>query len=304
MKFHHILFAIAVAALWGFNFVAIKVGLNDMPPFLYCFARFVIACLPLLFFIKKPPVSWGLIIGIGLSLGVAKFGFLFMGLHLGMSAGLSSLVLQSQVFFTIILSVFLLADKMRPHQIAGMAIAFAGITMIAVNLHEGSTIVGFALVIAAAVSWAFCNILLKLAGKVNMFSLVVWTSLIPLLPMYILSAIYEGPEALPYTLTHMSPRGWACLLYASCVSTWIGSTLWGMLFRSYNASIVAPYGLLIPVFGISFGHLILGEQFSTFTYAACGIVFAGLVVNQWKIAKVKPLFAEIANENTSLERVA
>lgn len=289
MKYHHVFFAVLVAALWGFNFIAAKVGLIEIPPFLYCSTRFAISCLPLLLFIKKPPISWSLIIGIGLSLGVAKFGLLFMALELGMSAGLASLILQSQAFFTAALSVLILNDKIRPNQFAGMLIAFAGISFIGVNLYQGSTLVGFLLILGAAFSWAICNICIKLAGKVNMFSLVVWTSLIPPIPMYLMSLAFEGPGALTQMLTHMSTLGWACLLFAACASTWVGSTLWGILLRTYDASIVAPFSLLIPVFGISFGHILLKEEFSGMTYAACGLVFIGLIVNQWKTKSDLPL---------------
>jgi O-acetylserine/cysteine efflux transporter len=304
MKFHHIFLAILVAALWGFNFIAVKVGLREMPPFLYCSARFVIACLPLICFIKKPPVSWALIFGIGFSLGVVKFGFMFMGLHMRMSAGIASLVLQSQVFFTTILSALLLADTMRSNQIIGMLIAFVGITLIGFNLHEGSTLVGFLLILGAAISWAFCNIMIKLVGNVNMFALVVWTSLIPPIPMYLLSVVFEGSDALPNMLTQMTSTGWACLLFTVCGGTWIGSTLWGMLLRTYNASVVVPFSLLIPVFGITFGHLFLAEQFSTLTYAACIIVFVGLVINQWRTEKINIVAVDIANKFLSRKKAA
>lgn len=304
MKIHHIFLAILVAAIWGFNFIVIKVGLSEMPPFLYGGARFVVAALPLIWFIKKPPVSWSLMAGIGISLGVAKFGFMFLGIHVGMSAGLASLVLQSQAFFTIVLSVLLLQDKIRANQIVGMLIAFAGMALIGVNLHESSSLLGFLLIIAAAISWAFCNILFKLAGNVNMFSLVIWTSLIPPLPMYLLSLTFEGPQALPDMLSQMTLLGWACLVFTACGSTWIGSTLWGILLRTYDASLVAPYSLLIPIFGISFGHTLLGEQFTPLIYAACGLVFLGLIVNQWRAGKPHSTPHAVSNNATSLEKAA
>jgi O-acetylserine/cysteine efflux transporter len=304
MKFHHILLAVFVAALWGFNFIAVKTGLSEMPPFLYCSARFVIACLPLLFLIKKPAVSWAIIIGIGLSQGIAKFGFMFLGLHLGMSAGLASLVLQSQAFFTIVLSLLILSDKIRTNQIVGMLISFVGIAVIGTNLHESGTFIGFLLIVAAAISWAYCNILFKLAGKVNMFSLVVWSSLIPPIPMLLLSVIFEGPQAIPQTLSQMTFLGWSCLAFTACGSTWLGSTLWGVLLRNYDVSLVAPYSLLIPIFGISFGHILLAEQYTPITYGACGLVFLGLVVNQWRTNLQKPAFTEVANTAKSIEKAA
>lgn len=304
MKFHHILLAILVAALWGFNFIAVKTGLSEMPPFLYCSARFVVACLPLIWFVKKPEVSWGIIIGIGVSQGIAKFGFMFLGLHLGMSAGLGSLVLQSQAFFTIVLSVLHLADKIRPNQIIGMLIAFCGIALIGVTLHAGGTLIGFLLILAAAISWAYCNILFKLAGNVNMFSLVVWSSLIPPIPMFLLSYIFEDPQAFSQIFSRMTILGWSCLLFTACGSTWIGSSLWGILLRNYNPSLVAPYSLLIPIFGISFGYILLGEQFTPITYAACGLVFFGLIVNQWGMRKVR-LTSEMAlHPSAALDKAA
>ncbi|MBM3632851.1 MAG: EamA family transporter [Alphaproteobacteria bacterium] len=304
MKLHHILFAILVAALWGFNFIAVKVGLLEMPPFLYCAARFCISCLPILCFVKKPSVSWMLIFGIGVTLGVIKFGFMFMGLHMGMSAGLASLVLQSQALFTTVLSAFFLNDNVRTNQIIGMIIAFLGIAFIGITLHESSPLISFLLIIGAAISWAFCNILVKLAGKVNMFSLVVWTSLIPPIPMYVLSFIYEGPGALPQMLSHMSLLGWSCLIFTAVGSTWIGSTLWGILLRTYDASLVVPYSLLIPIFGISFGHVLLNEQFTPFAYLSCGLIFVGLIINQWKVRKIIIQSQEIANPPQAKEKVA
>jgi len=304
MKLHHILLAILVAAIWGFNFIAVKMGLSEMPPFLYCAARFVVACLPLLWFVKKPEVSWAIILGIGISQGVVKFGFMFLGLHLGMSAGLASLVLQSQAFFTIVLSTLLLSDRIRSNQAIGMCIAFCGIALIGVTLHEGGTLIGFILILAAAISWAFCNILFKLAGNVNMFSLVVWSSLIPPIPMFLLSLIFEGAEALPQALSQMTLLGWSCLLFTACGSTWIGSTLWGILLRNYNPSLVAPYSLLIPIFGISFGHILLGEHFTPTTYTACGFVFFGLVVNQWRLQPIPFLSRIVPKPAVSLDKAA
>ncbi len=284
MQFHHILFAVLVAAIWGFNFIAVKVGLSEMPPFLYSAARMVIVALPLIFFIKKPPISWSLIVAIGMSLGVVKFGLLFLGIHVGMSAGLASLVLQSQVFFTVALSVWFLGDRVRANQLAGMLIAFTGIAIIGMNLHEGSsTLAGFLLVLASAFFWGVCNILTKKAGNVDMFALVIWTSLIPPLPLYILSYYIEGSQALPQMLTQMTSLGWTCLIFAACGASWIGYTLWGILLRTYDASVVAPFALLIPIFGISFSHILLNEQFTALTYGACGLVFLGLIINQWQV---------------------
>lgn len=305
MQLHHILFAILVAAIWGFNFIAVKVGLSEMPPFLYSAARMVIVALPLIFFIKKPAISWSLIVGIGMTLGVIKFGLLFLGIHVGMSAGLASLVLQSQAFFTVALSVLFLGDKVGIKQLLGMVIAFIGIAIIGMNLHEGSsTLTGFLLVLASAFSWGVCNILTKKAGNVDMFALVIWTSLIPPLPLYVLSYYVEGPQALQQMFTQMTALGCACLLFAACGASWIGYTLWGILLRTYDASVVAPFALLIPIFGISFSHIFLDEQFTPLTYSACSLVFLGLIINQWRIKQTQSPLKELSQEAIVLDKVA
>jgi len=304
MQIHHIFLAVMVAAIWGFNFIVVKVGLSEMPPFLYGSARFAVSVLPLLFCIRKPPVSWGLIIGIGMTLGVAKFGLMFLGVHVGMSAGLASLVLQSQVFFTMALSVLFLKDRIQSHQILGMLIAFAGMALIGVTLHEGSTLPGFLLILGAAIFWSISTILLKLAGNVNMFALVVWTSLIPPIPMYLLSYTFEGPEALSQMMSQMTLQGWACLIFTACASTWVGFSIWGILLQTYNASLVAPYSLLIPVFGISFAHVLLGEYFTPITYTACGLVFLGLLVNQWGMRKTNPVAVSNTGKPAAFEKAA
>lgn len=293
-----------VAAIWGFNFIVVKVGLSEMPPFLYGSARFVIAVLPLLWFVQKPAVPWSLIVGIGTTLGIAKFGLIFLSIHTGMSAGLASLVLQSQAFFTTMLSILFFKDKICLNQVLGMLVAFIGMGLIGIELCGGSTLLGFFLILGAAISWAFCNILFKLAGDVNMFSLIIWTSLVPPLPMYLLSYAFEGSQALPQTFLRMTSLGWACLLFTACGATWIGTTMWGVLLRAYDASFVAPYSLLVPVFGISFGHILLGEQFTFITYVACGLIFLGLLVNQWRTRTPSMTSSPVTNKAIALEKVA
>lgn len=280
MRLRHILIAILVAVIWGFNFVVVKIGLKELPPFIYGAGRFMVAALPVLFF-KKPNVSWKIIGGIGLTLGVIKFTLMFGGIYMGMSAGLASLVLQSQVFFTLALSVMFLNAKLRISQVVGMLVAFIGIVIIAWQTYANSTLIGFIMLIGSAFSWSISNILYQKAGKVDMFSLTVWTSLIPPIPMFVGAYYFEGPEALNHLFSSLSSTALYCLLFTGCASTLIASTLWGVLLRTYDATKVAPFSLLIPIFGITSSWLFLGEEFTPLSIIACLFVFVGLVINQW-----------------------
>lgn len=303
MKLSHVLIAIFVAAIWGFNFVVVKIGLKELPPFVYGAGRFMIAATPIVFFWRKPAVSWKIISGIGLTLGFIKFSLMFLGIYVGMSAGLASLVLQSQVFFTVALSMIIFGSRIQVNQILGMVIAFAGIVIIGWQMQTTSSLVGFLCILGSAVAWSISNILYRKAGDVDMFHLTVWTSLIPLIPMLLAACWFEGQDVFMESMLSLSWVGYLCLLFTACASTWIGATLWGVLLRAYDATRVAPFSLLIPIFGMSSAWLVIGEQLSLVTLCACGLVFTGLVINQinWefltaRLFKEPPLSGAAANQ--------
>lgn len=281
METRHIFIAIFVALIWGFNFVTIKLGLDEIPPFLYVCIRYTFAAIPLVFFVKRPTAPTWVILGIGFSLGVCKFALMFLGIYLGVSAGIASLILQTQAFFTILLSVLFFKTQITTQQIIGMFIAFIGIFFIGLEMHGSASLSGFLLLIGAAFSSAISNIITKKAGNADMFAVVIWTSLIPPLPMLGLSLTFEGTNVLAETQSYLTTNGILCALYISWVATLIGATLWAKLISLYSPAQVAPFSLLIPVFAMTSTSLFLGETMSTFVIFACGLIFMGLVINQW-----------------------
>lgn len=150
-----------MVAIWGFNFVVIKVGVSDVPPLLLNGIRFSLVVLPWVFFFKKPNASWSLIIGFGLFLGVIQFGLLFTAMKWGVSASLASIVLQLQAFFTILFAFLLLGEKPKSWQIMGAFIAFSGIGIIAAERYNGGALIPFLMCVAAASSWGLANIMTK-----------------------------------------------------------------------------------------------------------------------------------------------
>lgn len=285
MKPVHILLLVLVAALWGFNFVVIKLGLDNFPPLLFSALRFLFAAVPLVFFIPKPDVSWRIIIGIGLVLGVVKFSFLFIGIKVGVPPGLASLLLQSQAFFTVLLAFLVFGARPRPLQIGGMAIAFSGIALIGSSIDGNFTLTGLALAIAAAIAWAFSNMLMKKAGNVPMLNLMVWVSLVPPIPLLVISVLFEGLDRDLAAITHISLTGAAAVLFVAYVATIFGFAIWGAMISRYGVSTVAPFSLLVPVFGMSSSALFLGEAFGPLRMVAAALIVAGLMMNvfnpQW-----------------------
>lgn len=283
------LMLVLVAALWGFNFVVIKLGLDNFPPLLFSALRFLFAAVPLVFFIPRPEVPWWIIIGIGLMLGVVKFSFLFIGMDIGVPPGLASLLLQSQAFFTVVLAFVIFGAKPRPLQLAGMAVAFGGIALIASSIDGHFTLTGLALVLGAALAWASSNMLMKKAGNVPMLNLMVWVSLIPPIPLIIISLMFEGVDRDLAALAHVNLTGAGAVLFVAYGATIFGFAVWGAMISRYGVSTVAPFSLLVPVFGMTSAALVLGEAFGPLRILAAVLIVIGLVMNvfnpQWVARK-------------------
>lgn len=278
MSPRHIALAVLVAAVWGLNFVLIDVGLKNFPPLLFCALRFTVVAVPAVFFVGKPRVAWRWVLAVGVVLGVVKFGLLFLGMHAGMPAGLSSLVLQSQAVFTVLFAAGMLRERPAPQRIAGLVLASAGILVAAVDHGLGGPVTSFVLVIAAAVAWGLSNVLTRKAAPPDMLRWMVWVSAVPPLPLLALSLLVEGLHADLHALASITPSGLGAIAYVGWLSTLFGFAAWGLLLRSYDASAVAPYSLLVPVFGMSSAWMLLGESISPLAGGAALLVIAGIAL--------------------------
>ena len=267
-----------VVVIWGVNFVALRIGLNGMPPMLLVCLCFVLSALPAVFFVKRPQVQWRYVIGYGLVLGVVKFSLLYGGLKIGMPTGLSSIVLQTQSFFTFGFATVLLNERVRPNQIAGMLIAVSGLGLIALAFDATVGMLPLAMCVGAACAWGLANVIVKKAGPVEPLSFLVWASLIPPVPMLALSLGIEGPQQIATSLAHLSGVSIAAMLFTAYLSTLFGFAVWNKMIAKYGASQVAPFSLLVPIFGLLSTALALGEQITPVKLAAGALVMVGLAM--------------------------
>ncbi|MEV6977884.1 EamA family transporter [Kitasatospora sp. NPDC093806] len=276
MRPRHIALAVLVAAVWGLNFVLIHVGLENFPPLLFCALRFAVVAVPAVFLVGPPKVAWRWVLGVGLVLGVVKFGLLFLGMHAGMPAGLSSLVLQGQAVFTALFATVLLGERPGGQRLVGLAVAFAGIGLSAVDRGLGGPLGAFALVVLAAAAWGLSNVLTRKAAPPDALRWMVWVSAVPPLPLLGLSLLVEGPAADLRALREITPAGIGAIGYVGLVSTLFGFVAWSYLLRNYDATAVAPYSLLVPVFGMSSAWLLLGESVGPAAAVAALLVIVGI----------------------------
>jgi O-acetylserine/cysteine efflux transporter len=290
MPIRHIVLALSVAVVWGLSFLAIRWGVDEVPPLLLTAVRYVFAALPAVFFVKRPAVGWPLLIGYGLAIGVGQFGLLFVAIKLGMPAGLSSLVIQLQVFFTIFLAFAFFGERPGLAQLGGAAVALVGIGVIAIERLEGAALLPLLLTIAAAGCWGLGNMVGKAAGRIDMLGFVVWSALIPPIPLFLASLLLEGPGALALGLSQLSFKGIGSIAFMAYISTLFGFGAWAWLMSRYSASQVAPFALFVPVAGIASAALFLGEGITGVEVIGSVLVFAGLLINVFvpRLLKRKP----------------
>lgn len=275
--------ALLTAALWGFNFTVIKIGVSGVPPLLLASLRFALSAFPALLFVKKPAAPLRLIAAYGLLLGVGQFSFLFTAIKLGAPAGLSSIILQAQAFFTAALAAATLKEKVRVHNLVGMLVAAAGLSVIAVSGGGGKAgaipLPLIAMVLAAAFFWASANVVAKKMPNTDGLGLVVWSSVFSPLPLLGLSLAFEGPSSIASAIAGLSLLSVGALAYLTLASTLFGYGVWNYLIMRHGASRIAPFSLLVPVFGVSTASLVLGERFAASDAAASALVIAGLLVH-------------------------
>jgi O-acetylserine/cysteine efflux transporter len=276
----HLLLALAIVAVWGTNFVVIKLSLEVFPPFLFAALRYTFAFLPLAFFIPRPKVSWGNMCAYGVAIGVGQFGILFFAIDGRISPGLASLVIQTQVFFTIGFAMFFAKERLRLYQAVAVSIAMTGLGTIALHTDASTTFLGLALVVFAGLSWGIGNTVSRRAGSINMLSYVVWASAFSLPPLFLMSWIFEGGWEQMNTSISSAPIGaWAGVFWQSWGNTVFGYAAWAWLLSKHPAAVVAPAPLLVPIFGMGASAFFLSEPLPLWKILAAGLVIAGLVVN-------------------------
>ncbi len=288
----HVALAVLIAAIWGLNFVAIKLGVTGVPPFFLTAARFMLAAFPALLFIARPQENWRWVAGFGLVLGVGQFGFLFLAVRLGLPVGLTSLVMQAQAFWTMLFAWMVLKEVPSTRQVWGAIIGFGGIATIALGRWTGPDLVPLLLCLIAAAGWAAANIISKKAKPKDTLSFVVWSSLAVPLPMLLLSWIFEDHAQIIAAVTAPTAQVVGSLVYLAFLSTLFGYAAWNYLFNHYAASTVAPFSLLIPLFGILGGIVVFAERFDMFEFMGAVLIIGGLLVSNLgfgsKMKKAEP----------------
>lgn len=285
------LLAVLVAVLWGCNFVAIHLGLRDVPPFLFLAIRFVLVAFPLVLLVPRPKASWQAVVAVGVFMSLGQFGLLYLALAIGMPAGLASLVLQAQVVLTMVIASVALGERATRRQVVGALVGTAGLATVAVGFGAGASVVPLLVTVGGALSWAVGNVVARAAKVGSGLSLVVWSALVVPLPCLAVSLVVDGPDAIGAALAGF---GWTALLstlYTVVAASLVGYTIFNGLVARHPASSVVPYILLVPPVGMLSAWLVLDEVPNLLESIGAVVMLVGVAVAVTSARRPSPLVA-------------
>lgn len=302
MKKKDILLAALIVLIWGNNFTVIKLGLDGVPSMLLVSLRYILTSFPAVFFIKKPQTELKYIVLYGLTVGVGQFSCLFYAMEIGMPAGIASIVLQIQAFISPVLAIIFLKEKIKRKQIIGFVISAAGLVLIAMA-STGDSInkvpaLAFILMLAAPTFWAVSNMVARIASdkaaakgeKLNMVSMVVWSGLVPPIPLMAMALMLDTPETILNILTNLNGTSIFAVLYIAFAATLMGYGAWSVLIAKYPMSIVAPITLMVPIVALLSARIVLSEQLTQLQWVGLIVILAGLFTANINPGIIKNIF--------------
>lgn len=274
-----LLLGVVVTIIWGSNFSVIELGLDQLDPFLLTALRFTFSAFPLVLIVKRPAdVKLVSIAAYGVVFGVGLWWVVNMAMHLGMSPGLSSLILQFSAFFTIILSSLLFRERISRVQIAGMVVAASGLAMI-IHLTRGTTTTsGVVLVLLAAASWSVCNMIIKACRPRDMIAFIAWSSAFAAPVLFALTWVAEGNRPFVGLYHHFGGAAAFSVFFQAYVTTVFGYMVWNNLMKKYPAAMVAPLSLIVPISGLITSYLAFDEHLSGGMWIAIATVLGGIAI--------------------------
>lgn len=310
MKKKDLILALLVVTIWGANFTVIKLGLSGVPSMLLVTLRYIITAFPAVFFVKKPNAEWKYVIMYGLAVGVLQFACLFYAMEIGMPASLASIILQMQAFISPMFAMLFLKEKLKAKQIIGFSISALGLYVIgSASGTNGMTEIpkgALLLMLAAPVFWALSNIILRFmtdksavkGEKIDMMSLIVWSALIPPLPVLCIALMLDTPETLINAVLNMNGMSLFAVLYLAFGATLFGYGGWSILISKYPMSRVAPISLLVPVTGLLTARIVLHEQLSKMQWLGVFIILMSLAIANLDVKSFLNYFSHHKAKNT------
>lgn len=278
------LLALMAAFIWGATYPFSAIALQDTPPIFFTALRFACAAC-FIVVVPRPSIPVGKLLLIGLFLGAALFALTFLAMTLGISASLASVLVHTQAFFTILISMVVFGERMNRRQLSALLITAAGIAVLAVDRGQAGSALALVLIMLAALSGGIGNNIIKSLGETDMFRVSVWMTIVPPLPLFALSLALESNGSVSGLFATIGWPTVIALVWSSFLATVLVFAIWGRLLVVYSSAAVAPFFLLVPVFAVALSALALGERLSMPQIGGGLLVFAGLALAMWPARK-------------------
>ena len=289
LKNIHLLIAVTIACVWGFNFSIIKLGVSEMDPLILTGLRFTFATFPVIFFVRKPQVPLFILALYGITFGVGVWGMLTLSIHLGLSAGMSSVILQSSTFISVLFGVFFLKEVLSTIRKIGLLVSILGLIIIFLMEDGSITLLGAVFAGFAAFNFSIINLIIKTVVIKDMFAFIVWSCIFAPIPLFALSLITNGTDGFYHLANNINYLSTFSVLFQAYPVTVLGYWLWNKLLAQYPISTMAPLTLLIPMFGLLGSVIFYGEQVGTIKLIAVFLILFGIFIgfSEKLIQKVK-----------------
>ncbi|CCN69443.1 EamA family transporter [Vibrio nigripulchritudo] len=276
MKKNDLLLATLVMAIWGFNFSMIKMGITDVHPLLATAARFTLAVIPAIFFIRRPNVEWRYLAGYGVVFGVGVWGMASWSITAGLSSGMSSVLLSSNALISMAVGVFIQKEIASKRKVIGAVIALAALLVLISATNGNLTAEGVFLIMVAATSWTIMGLIVKASKTTQAFAFNVWGMLFAPIPLVLFAVSIYGPNIVVHAMEVWDMNTTIAVAFQAYPTTLFGYWVWSNLLIRYPLSTTAPLTLLVPVFALISGYFMYDEILSTAQMIACVLFLIGI----------------------------
>ncbi|EKO3950993.1 EamA family transporter [Vibrio fluvialis] len=290
MQGRDLLLIISVMAIWGFNFSMIKLGVSEMDPLLIAAARFFCATFPIIFFVRKPNVQWRYLMAYGLVFGTGIWGMASCSITFGLSSGMASVLLQTDVLTTVLVGVLLYKEVISARMAAGIVVSVVGLVVSIIYTNGNVTLAGVVFIMISAICWPLAGVIVRKSGTRSAFAFNIWGMLFAPLPLVALSVGMNGWDVLSNTYQQWNSNAWISVLFQAYPTTVFGYWVWNKMVLKYPMSQLAPMTLLVSVFALLSGYAIYDEQLSLAQWVSCSTFLLGIGLVLYPQSKKQPAF--------------
>jgi len=267
-----------VALIWGGNFALIKVGLEQITPFVMTFIRFFLCVFPFVFFIPRPKTPVHILAAYGILFGGGIWGCANIAIYTGTSPGTVSLIIQLSAFITFIIGLVAFKEKSSKISIAALSISLAGLSLMLAKNEKGSDPVGIITCLFAAFCFSLCTFIIQKHKPKDLLPFMIWSFLFSLPVLFILALYFEGVGSFYSLKDAINYKSIISLISQSYVTTLLGYWIWNHNIRKYSGSVVAPIGLLVPFFAIIISYLFFSYPINKTVVFSISLVFLGVIL--------------------------